>query len=243
MNEEPLFKKYITTHFRGAHNPKEIIKELKITDRYFEKNYLRWLPENKEANIIELGCGMGHFLHFLQRQGYRNFMGVDISDEAVSFCRKMDLPVEKSNMFSFLEDKIDFYDVIIFNDVIEHLNKEEILRILDLIRNALKPGGILFIKTINMANVFTAIGGRYMDFTHQTGFTEESIQQVCHLSGFKDIRLRGLNIYVFYWNPLNYIAKLSSTLVNFIMKLLTRMYGRKSSTIFTKDILVICRKS
>jgi len=242
MDKKNLFKNYISFQLGRAHNPGEFTKELKVTDRYFKKNYLKWLPKDKDAKIIDVACGMGHFLHFLQGQGYRNFTGIDISQEVASFCEKMNFPVETFDMFDFLETKTDFYDVVVFNDIIEHLNKKEILIILGLIYKALKPGGVLCIKTLNMANIFTATGGRYIDFTHQTCFTEESLRQACYLSDFKDIHISGLNIYIFYLNPLNYIAWLISKILNFMMKCLTRIYGRKTLTIFTKNLLAVCRK-
>ena len=47
----------------------------------------------------------------------------------------------------------------------------------------MKPGGKIFVKTGNMSNPFS-LRLRYIDFTHEVGFTEESFVQVLYIAGF-----------------------------------------------------------
>ena len=55
---------------------------------YLDDDYASLLPGNKEAAIIDVGCGMGHFLSYLQSKGYHNIRGVDICDDQVDWCKK-----------------------------------------------------------------------------------------------------------------------------------------------------------
>jgi hypothetical protein len=74
---------------------------------------------------------------------------------------------------------------------------------------ALQPGGKLIITTGNMA-CFTGLFSRYMDFTHETGFTETSLKQVLMLAGFTDIKYEPDEIRLKSLNPIKilaYIAK------------------------------------
>lgn len=112
-----------------------------VQERYFRKNYLKYMPENRSACIVDLGCGMGHFLNFARKSGYKNVVGCDASKECVDFCKKRKFEVVQKSIFTFLKGKENCYDTIVFNDVIEHLYKDEIIEILDLIYTALKPGG------------------------------------------------------------------------------------------------------
>ncbi|OGH68564.1 MAG: hypothetical protein A3J66_03145 [Candidatus Magasanikbacteria bacterium RIFCSPHIGHO2_02_FULL_47_14] len=242
MNTHKLFDRYISTHFGYTHSPEEIQREYKVRRRYFRKNYASHLPKNKNARIVDAGCGMGDFLFFLQREGYTNFLGVDISTEVVSFCQKQGFATEQHDLHSFFHDRRNEFDAIVFNDIIEHLTKDVIVELLEKMFVALRPGGVLCIKTPNMSNWMTAAGGRYIDFTHEIGFTQESLSQVARLAGFSDVTVYGLAIYVFYENPLNYPAWLLSMLIQSYMLITTRLYGRKTTTIFSKDILVICKK-
>lgn len=241
MNKEKIYKNYISTSFDKAH-PKDSKKDLNIQYRYFKKNYLKYLPSDKRARILDLGCGMGHFLYFLKRQGYKDFLGVDSSEQEIHYCKDKGYPVEKDDIFAFLDKDIEKFDAVIFNDVIEHLTKEQILNILAKIYKSLRTNGVLLIKTINMANFITASGGRYIDITHEIGFTEESLRQVCLLSGFKNVKIKGTDIYIFYLNPLNYLAKFAAFILSKLFRILFLLYGRKTSHISTKDILAVCKK-
>jgi len=65
--------------------------------------------------------------------------------------------------------------------------EDEILRVLHLIHQSLKPGGRLLAVTPNGLSPF---GGatRYWDFSHETGFTPASWRQVARITGFGDIQ-------------------------------------------------------
>jgi SAM-dependent methyltransferase len=160
--------------------------------------YLDWyspyLPKNKDARILDFGCGMGHFLYFLKKMGYSNFIGIDISPQQVDFVRKyITNNVILADGFDFLKEALrkgDYFDVIVLNDVIEHIPKVKILELLKLILNTLKPGGKVFIKTGNMGNPFN-LRTRYIDFTHEIGFTEHSLYEVLYMAGFRKIRVFG----------------------------------------------------
>ena len=141
---------------------------------------------------------MGHFLNFLEIGGYKNYLGVDISEENIEFCKKNGFNVERGNIFNFLKNSPDSYDAIIMNDIIEHLEKPEILNVLEIIFKKLNTGGRLIIKTPNASNPIMASSSRYYDFTHELLFTEESLSQVLKISG-NLIRLTFiLKVYTFF---------------------------------------------
>ncbi|MBT3720836.1 hypothetical protein HOG47_04225, partial [archaeon] len=90
----------------------------------------------------------------------------------------------------------------------------------------------------NCSNPITAGSSRYIDFTHTVGFTEESLSQVLKLAEFKRIKILKQNIFVF--NPLiNLVGHIIQGILNSIMYLLFLIYGRKTTKIFTKDIIAI----
>jgi|PlaIllAssembly_1097288.scaffolds.fasta_scaffold360686_2 2-polyprenyl-3-methyl-5-hydroxy-6-metoxy-1,4-benzoquinol methylase len=238
-DKKELYKDYISTHFGAIHGDKH---DFKIQDRYYRKNYLKHLPPDKKIQILDLGCGMGQFLFFLQNAGYKNVKGIDISRENIEFCKEKNFNVEPGDVFVFLENTKDMYDVIVMNDIIEHLEKQEILRIMNLISGVLRPGGRLIVKAPNAANPVMASSSRYSDFTHELLFTEESLSQVLRITGFKHIILCPQDLYVMYYNPLNYIAKLCNFLLNAVFRLLFRFYGRKTTKIFTKNLIAVAIK-
>lgn len=149
------------------------------------------LPKVKSAKILDIGSGAGHFLKFIDEYGYENYIGVDVSREQIDFCRKN---VTKKallikDLSTYLQNNKNTFDFILMNDVIEHLEKEEIIDTLLLVFDALKRNSSVLIKTENLKNRWGS-AVRYMDFTHTVGFTEESIRQVLLISGFKKINIR-----------------------------------------------------
>jgi 2-polyprenyl-3-methyl-5-hydroxy-6-metoxy-1,4-benzoquinol methylase len=237
-----LYKNYITTIFGEIHSINSLNKEFEIYRKYYQKNYLKYMPSNKDGKILDVGSGMGHFLYFLEREGYRNYLGIDISEECVNFCKKLGFRVKLSDAIKFLRDTNKAYDCIVINDLLEHFTKTKIIKFLKLCHNALKEGGIIIIKTINCSNPILGTNSRYGDFTHETGFTETSLSQILKLVDFKNIRIYPQDIYIFYYNPLNYIAKGLSKMLNLMFRLLFYLYGKKSIKIFTKMIIAIAEK-
>lgn len=180
-----LFTEYFDSIFSSSNllTPEEYENTAKIYHSYYE-NYL---PLDKNAPILDIGCGSGHFLYYLKKMGYANFLGIDLSPDNIEHCKKeITLNVELADAFEYLTDKTNAYSVISANDILEHIPKEKIMIFLELIYHALKPGGILLLRIPNMSNPFV-IHIRYRDFTHECGFTENSIYQVLYLAGFRNI--------------------------------------------------------
>lgn len=116
-------------------------KERKMIIRYVKRNYLSSLPKNRNAKILDLGCGMGHYLYALKALGYKNIIGVDTSSSNVEFCLSQGLNVVKEDALTYLKDHPEEFEGIIFNDVIEHFDKNEIVDVLFAIKGALHSRG------------------------------------------------------------------------------------------------------
>jgi 2-polyprenyl-3-methyl-5-hydroxy-6-metoxy-1,4-benzoquinol methylase len=186
-----VFANYLNTGF-GEQNKAENFKHsLEILSAFYNWNYRELLPDDKNIKILDIGCGMGQFLSWLKSNGYKNFFGIDLSQQMVDFCRKnVTANAQKvESIKEFLQDKNNTYDLIVMLDVIEHISKPDILEDLAVIFKALKKGGKLLIKTNNLASI-TGSRMRYEDFTHLTGYTEYSLKQVLKIVGFKQIEIR-----------------------------------------------------
>ncbi|MEM1909046.1 MAG: class I SAM-dependent methyltransferase [Thermofilaceae archaeon] len=188
-------EKYLSHHFiycnLAGFTPLSLLEHYREMARCYKRWYGPFLPEDRDAWILDIGCGMGHFLYFLKKEGYRNFLGVDISREQVNFVRKyITDKVVEADAFTFLEGAPFQFDVIVMNDFLEHIPKVRVLSFLSLVYRSLKENGKVFVKTINAANPFN-LRARYMDFTHETAYTEHSLAQVLRASGFKIIALFG----------------------------------------------------
>lgn len=152
--------------------------------------YLRnWLPEDREAAIVDLACGGGKLLFFFKQRDYKNLRGVDISQEQVKLARQVCQDVFEVNVLDYLASHPGAFDLITGFDIIEHFDKDEVLRFLDGCFAALKPGGRLILQTPNADSPWgTTI--RYGDFTHEVCFNPNSIMRLLRLVGLSEIEAR-----------------------------------------------------
>jgi 2-polyprenyl-3-methyl-5-hydroxy-6-metoxy-1,4-benzoquinol methylase len=174
MNDDTQTKRfwasYSEDHFWRL-NDKSKVKD---SAPYYARLFDSLLPSDRAARIIDIGCGGGHFLYYLKAKGYSNLEGVDMAPGLVDFVREQIWPnVHNGDALEYLKKNADKYDAIVANDFIEHLPKNAIIQFLFCALAALRPGGMLLLKTPNMSNLF-ASRHRYVDFTHEVGFTEYS---------------------------------------------------------------------
>lgn len=215
-------------------------KERKLISKYIRRNYLKHLPTDKDAKILDLGCGQGHYVYCLQRMGYKNVIGVDYSYTNVKFGKSQGIKIVQGDVLEHLKLNENEYDAILFNDVIEHFDKDEIVDIVEALYRSLRTGGVCITKTDNEANPFTGVSGRYMDFTHEIGFVSLSLEQVFRIADFSSVKVVGADIYVF--GIIGFFIKIISKVVYFIFFLLNCMAGRWSVRIFEKCIICVAKK-
>jgi len=140
------------------------------------------LPTDKNAVIVDFGCGMGRMLKTLKAEGYTNVHGIDIEDEAIQFCRTAGLNASKE-LPTEIKGKVA---LVIMNHVLEHLKKDQMISALKGIRDLLAPDGKLFVAVPN-AQSPTGAYWRYEDFTHEYLFTSGSLYHVLICAGFSKI--------------------------------------------------------
>lgn len=216
--------------------PDDFEKGYKSFWLFYKDNYEQYFPKARDANILCVSCGPGYGVNLLRDLGYTNALGIDSFPDKIEWATRRNLPCRTAFAFEFLEEAPDAsYDLIWLEQEINHLTREEILDFLALCFRKLKPGGRLLSFVLNGANPITGAEALAQNFDHFNTFTEYTFRQVLGHTGFRDIVVFDLNLYVFYKNPANYVAMGLSKLLSLTFRALFMLYGKKA-TLFGKKI-------
>jgi 2-polyprenyl-3-methyl-5-hydroxy-6-metoxy-1,4-benzoquinol methylase len=154
----------------------------------FHRLFSPLLPVHKEATILDLGCGYGEFLYFLQSKDYTETRGIDLNIQQLEVARSLGVRnVQCGEAQEFLRTSVGQFDFISAIDVLEHVPKDQVLEFLDFVYAALRPGGRFLCQVPNLAAFYTPLF--YMDFSHETPFTTSSLKQVLQFANFQNVRV------------------------------------------------------
>ncbi|HEY2941134.1 MAG TPA: class I SAM-dependent methyltransferase [Vicinamibacteria bacterium] len=95
------------------------------------------------AWILDAGCGTGHNLHHLSRLG--RAVGVDLSDEALRFCRIRGVPAAKAGLLALPFPDAAFDCVTSFDVLYHRWVQDDRAAVAELAR-VLRPGGVLLVR-------------------------------------------------------------------------------------------------
>jgi len=187
---ERLRDAYVSTHFGNIRRPN--LAAIERGFPYVEHHFLPHLPADRTITILDAGCGYGALLHSLRQHGYRNAVGVDSSPEQIELARRLGIEgIHQADAADHLRASRGRYDVVFALDLLEHLEKPQLVDLVDSVATALRPGGKFIAQTANAGSPFAG-RIRYGDLTHELAFTDKSIAQVLRLGGFETVSVHGV---------------------------------------------------
>jgi len=150
----------------------------------------RYLPDDRAARILDLGCGHGAFLYVLRQMGFSNVSGVDVSREQVEAAARLGIRgVGLSDALEHVETLEQMsVDVVLSMDLLEHLPGATLLALAENVRRILRSDGRWVLHVPNAEGLFGA-GVRYGDLTHHRAFTPSSVRQLCRTAGFERVEI------------------------------------------------------
>lgn len=116
--------------------------------------YKRWLPQSKDARILELCCGTGRLTLPIAKDGY-NICGVDYTS---SMLEQAKIKASKAGLkINFIEADIrtlnlqEKFDLIFipFNSIHHLYKNEDLFKTLNVVRNHLKDGSLFLLDCFN----------------------------------------------------------------------------------------------
>jgi SAM-dependent methyltransferase len=144
----------------------------------------------RRPRILDVGCGTGANLLMLSKYG--DAEGVDVSEDALTFCRERGLENVKLGAAEQLPYDDGTFDLVTALDVVEHLDDD--LAGLREMRRVLRPGGrvLLFVPT------FMFLWGLQDDVSnHRRRYRLPELRRVLEQAGFEIERTTYANITFF----------------------------------------------
>jgi SAM-dependent methyltransferase len=150
-----------------------------------------WLPEDRRIPILDMGCGAGQFLYLMNSRGYTEITGVDLSPVRVEQAQGAvpQARVIQGDLRKVLSANPARFGLITGFDVIEHFPKKEVLPLLILVAEALRPGGRVIVQTPNGDSPWVGAVA-FGDFTHEWIPTPKSLGDLMGQVGLVDFVAR-----------------------------------------------------
>lgn len=148
------------------------------------------------GRMLELGCGRGELLKGALNRGWSAY-GVEMTEDFIRVARSHGVKVER-NSIEDCKSLEQTYDVVLLAAILEHLYNP--METLGRIKNAVRPGGLIFIDVPNESSLTMRIGNLYMRARgrnwainlsptfppfHVVGFSPTSLRKTLASAGFE----------------------------------------------------------
>ena len=153
---------------------------------------LQVLANYSNPVVLDLGCGTGHNLQNIQERGFRNSFGLDITFDALSFCRQRKLEGLICGDGALLPFTNQSFDVVIALDMLEHIKDDTLA--LEGLHRVLRADGrlVLFVPA------FQFLWGLQDEVGHHfRRYTAAEIKEKMNKAGFVIEKLSYANLFLF----------------------------------------------
>jgi len=191
------YSAYAAEDYFSGHERQEKLKNGRVLIEKAEKLL------GRKGSVLELGCGRGELLEAAAQAGWA-VHGVEMTDQFADEAASRGITIEKSSLeSSTLLDREGAFDVVYLAAILEHVYDP--VTCLKRIRQALSPGGIVFIDVPNECSLRTRIGNAYMRVRgrnwavnlsptfppfHVVGFCPQSLKYALAAAGIEVVDLQ-----------------------------------------------------
>jgi 2-polyprenyl-3-methyl-5-hydroxy-6-metoxy-1,4-benzoquinol methylase len=186
------------------------------------------------SRILDLGCGTGKLMYWLEQQPGIVPAGVDLSASQIEVARRglPEFEIACENGLDYLRRYPNTFRGIFCMDLLEHIpDEDECLEWVETAREALLPGGFFCCRSPNAASLISN-HSRYLDLTHVRCFTRTSMLALLDAAGLADCRV----VPIRTGHALGHLRQRLDTLLH---RLVFRLAGRPTETVFTSNICAV----
>lgn len=236
------FRNRLYDRYVSAYKTKRLTEaQVQSAWRWFDSKYGPLFSSlNRTDVILDVGCGEGLMMAYLQMCGFTDVRGIDISSEQVELARAQGLAAQVADVFDYLQNTKTSFKLIVALDFVEHFRKEELLTLFDLFYQCLTPGGWLVLQTPNGSAV---AAGRiiYGDLTHSTILNPGAMRQLLQYHDFGEISFAETS--PIGGSPRAIARRLIWQMTRTVANLVRQAETGAGDPILTQNMICIARKS
>jgi ubiquinone/menaquinone biosynthesis C-methylase UbiE len=162
----------------------------------------RFLGPGDDRDILDVGCGTGYNLTFLSKYGRAS--GVDMSVDALHFCRERGVENVKLHEAEELPYQDQSFDLLTAFDVIEHIEDDRAA--LQEFERLLRPGGWMLIYTPALPWLYNEHDRRVH---HKRRYVRKELESKIRGAGFEIQHISYVNLFIL---PIVVLARLVYTM-------------------------------
>jgi O-antigen chain-terminating methyltransferase len=150
----------------------------------------RITPPAASGNVVlDIGCGRGEFLAFLQKNNFVG-RGIDLNSAMVEEARGRGLDVIEGDALAYLRSLPDNSLAAITGfHIVEHIGFKDLVGLFDSAHRVLMPGGIVLFETPNPENIVVGACTFHYDPTHNKPLPPDYLSFVAEARGFGETRI------------------------------------------------------
>ena len=152
--------------------------------RNFDQQFWRPGKVSSEHSVLELGCGTGLFLAYLNAKKIKKFNGIDSDPNILKYLTNIiSERVIIGDLWKAVQNSEEIYDRIVMFDVFEHFSYFQGAELLELLKKNLADGGKIIIRTPNISSPF-GLQYYFGDLTHKAAYGPGNIKHLALSAGY-----------------------------------------------------------
>ena len=235
---------------RMRKNAEELARQAIFLRNVFTENYCTFCPPSRgQESILEIGCNKGFLMKAIkERYPESKSIGIDLSPHDIQYAKEYVPEAEFYciDAFEYLEENQSKFDMIFAKDIMEHIPKDRQEKFVRLLHGALKENGLCIVQVPNMDWLFS-MHERYMDFTHEVGYTRESFADIFRLAFGEKIQVEP-STYIWPSKEKSiktrlayrYVRPMLIRSLKYILKIIGE--GASDTWFYHREIMVIARR-
>jgi SAM-dependent methyltransferase len=226
---------------RGLLNAQDLRTTFERMAAAYDETVGPLLPVDRSTPCLDLACGYGNWLYYLQKKGFTHTRGVDLDPKQVELARALGLPAEIDDIRGALTETSKFGLISAF-DLVEHLEKSTAVRLLQQAHAALLPGGLLVLQC-PCADGFTGSHDICNDLTHKWGASSNMLNGLLKAVGFGEVRIIDATLPPFPRGLKRRLLAVSRKAARKVLQLMMRAAGVKPPAIWSNSQIALAWKS